>query len=69
MFEVHFAYLKRPVMEFFHNQNYVFCPQIFDLYYETYYDNEFFFAYSMEFYEDYPTLYEVLKSDCSLLER
>lgn len=65
LFEVYFAYRKQPLMEFLHQQNYSFYFHIFDLCYE----NEFFFAYSMEFYEDYPTLYEVLKSDCSLLDR
>lgn len=56
---------KQNIMEFFHDTPNIFPFEIYNLYYE----NGVFFTYSMPFYEEYPTLYEVLKSNISLAER
>lgn len=56
---------KQPIMEFFHDTSGTFPFEIFNLYYE----NKQFFSYSMPFYEEYITLYKVLKSDITLAER
>ncbi len=56
---------KKPIMEFLHDINHQLPIDIYDLFYE----NGHFFAYSMEFYEQYNTLYHLLNSSISLQER
>lgn len=56
---------KQRVMEFLHDESNHLSLEIADLFYEK----GLFFSYSRPFYEEYPTLYEVLKSDISLEER
>lgn len=53
------------VMELLHDVQHDLPVDIHDLFYE----NQKFFGYSMEFYQDYTTLYEVLKQDISLQDR
>lgn len=52
-------------MEMLHDTNTTLPIDIYNLYYE----NSHFFCYSMKFYENYMTLYDVLKSNVSLKER
>ncbi len=56
---------KKRIMEMLHDNENTLPVDIYDLYYE----NHYFFGYSMQFYEDYKTLYDVLKSNISLKER
>lgn len=56
---------KQPIMEFLHDTNHDLPIDLHDLFYE----NDKFFGYSMEFYEEYATLNEVLKQDIPLSER
>lgn len=65
IFESYLATRKQKLMEFLHDNNLDLPISINNLFYE----NNEFIGYSMEFYKNYNTLYDVLKSNISLKER